>query len=120
MAEKVDAFRADRMEQPGPQKEDVAIGYDRRDQKVAPVNRHPVQEDDGHRIFQHREGERTEKDHGDQQRPADHGAMAGQLSCPRMSHSRYRPNVASSLSWSMICDSAISMRMSSGTMDSSV
>ena len=95
---------------------------------MASAYRHPVQEDDGHGVFQHREGERAEEDHGPEQSPADYVAMlheAGQLGDQGGGLTRDQPlqipsNVASNSPWSMICDNPISMRMSIGTMDSSV
>ena len=40
--------------------------------------------------------------------------------CPGAIHSRARPSVESSSGWPMKCESAMTIRISSGTMDSSV
>ena len=61
---------------------------------MAPPNCNPVQENDGHRILQNREGEGAEKHHGHQQHPADHAAMvqkACQFTNHRLGLSRNQP-----------------------------
>jgi hypothetical protein len=84
MAEEVDALGTDRLDQSrhqcdqqqaAAQDHDVAIRDKGRYQKMAAPSGNPVQENDGHGIFEHRECERAEKHHRREKHPADDTAM---------------------------------------------
>ena len=109
--------------------QDVAEGNQQRDEEGPPPYRHPMQEDHRHRILQHGEGERAEKDERHEQHPADHvddareRATARPRSPPTVPAPAARDSaasVASSSASSTKCVSAISSRISSGRIESSV
>ena len=55
--------------------QDVAVRQQRRHQEMAPPHDHAVQEDDRHRLLQHREGERAEEQHRPQEDPSEDDAV---------------------------------------------
>ena len=84
LPEKLDALLPHRLQrtgyecddqQPDPEEKDIEEREQRRDKQAPPPDRHAVDEDDRHRVFQNRERERAEEDKGDEQNPADDVAM---------------------------------------------
>ena len=61
------------------QRHDVAVGQHRRHQEVAPPHRETVHEDHAHGVFEHREGQRTEEQHGERQHPGDDGPVVEEV-----------------------------------------
>jgi hypothetical protein len=57
------------------QEQDKQVRHDGRHEKMPPLNRNPVKEDDRHGVLQHRERERAEEQHGDKQKAAHHLAV---------------------------------------------
>src|SRR5688572_516343 len=95
-AEEVDALAPDRLQaardqrdhqQADTQEQDVQVRKQRGDEEMAPAHRHAVKEDDRHRVLEHGEGERAEKEQRAEEHPADEAAVLeepGQLRYDRL------------------------------------
>ena len=61
------------------QREDVAVGQQRRNQEMSTTHSNAMQEDHRHGVFKHRERQRTEEQHSRQQHPANDIAVGQEL-----------------------------------------